>query len=229
MRCWGVAVVLAVFFAFAGQAAAAGAGVSTGAVPTIAISGNRHVGADMIRSYFHPAPDGRLGATELDAALKRLYATGLFKDVKILRAGSRVLVTVVENQTIGVISFEGNKKIKDADLTKAVQSKVNGPLSRETVQSDVVNILALYRQHGYYDVHVSPEDDRRPKRRQQGYATPRKDRPRQSRLRDQRRRQARGTANPLRRQHGVFDHEAQGRGQDRHDQCVELSARQRHL
>ena len=157
MRCWGVAVVLAVFFAFAGQAAAAGAGVSTGAVPTIAISGNRHVGADMIRSYFHPAPDGRLGATELDAALKRLYATGLFKDVKILRAGSRVLVTVVENQTIGVISFEGNKKIKDADLTKAVQSKVNGPLSRETVQSDVVNTLALYRQHGYYDVHVSPQ------------------------------------------------------------------------
>ena len=140
-----------------GQAAAAGAGVSTGAVPTIAISGNRHIGADMIRSYFHPAPDGRLGATELDAAIKRLYATGLFKDVKILRAGSRVLVTVVENQTIGVISFEGNKKIKDADLTKAVQSKVNGPLSRETVQSDVVNILALYRQHGYYDVHVSPE------------------------------------------------------------------------
>ncbi|MFZ0375170.1 MAG: outer membrane protein assembly factor BamA [Xanthobacteraceae bacterium] len=159
MRCWGIAVVLAVFFAFAapGQAAAAGAGASTGAVPTIAISGNRHIGADMIRSYFHPAPDGRLGATELDAALKRLYATGLFKDVKISRAGSRVLVTVVENPTIGVISFEGNKKIKDADLTKTVQSKVNGPLSRETVQSDVVNILALYRQHGYYDVHVAPE------------------------------------------------------------------------
>ena len=112
----------------------------------------------MIRSYFHPAPDGRLGATELDAALKRLYATGLFKDVKIVsRAGSRVLVTVVENPTIGVISFEGNKKIKDADLTKAVQSKASGPLSRETVQSDVVNIIALYRQHGYYDVHVAPQ------------------------------------------------------------------------
>ena len=118
----------------------------------------------MIRSYFHPAPDGRLGATELDAALKRLYATGLFKDVKISRAGSRVLVTVVENPTIGVISFEGNKKIKDADLTKAIQSKANGPLSRETVQSDVVQhhravssarLLRRARRSG---------DDRRPKR-----------------------------------------------------------------
>jgi outer membrane protein insertion porin family len=159
MRRWGIAVILAMALAIAasGQAAAAGAAISDGAVPAIGISGNRHTGADMIRSYFHPAPDGRLGATELDAALKQLYATGLFKDVKISRPGGRVLVTVVENPTIGVISFEGNKKIKDADLTKAIQSKANGPLSREFVQSDVVNIIALYRQHGYYDVHVAPE------------------------------------------------------------------------
>ena len=65
MRCWGIAVVLAVLFAIAasGQAAAAGTAVFDGAIPPIAISGNRHIGADMIRSYFHPAPDGRLGAT----------------------------------------------------------------------------------------------------------------------------------------------------------------------
>ena len=173
MRCWGIAVVLAVFFAIAasGQAAAAGAAVSNGAVPPIAISGNRHIGADMIRSYFHPAPDGRLGATELDAALKRLYATGLFKDVKISRAGSRVLVTVVENPTIGVISFEGNKKIKDADLTKAIQSKVNGPLSRETVQSDVVQHPRAVSSARLLRRARRSADDRRPKRRQQGYAT----------------------------------------------------------
>jgi outer membrane protein insertion porin family len=166
MRCWGIAVILAMALAIAasGQASAAGAAISDGAVPAIGISGNRHIGADMIRSYFHPAPDGRLGATELDAALKQLYATGLFKDVKISRPGGRVLVTVVENPTIGVISFEGNKKIKDADLTKAIQSKANGPLSREFVQSDVVNIIALYRQHGYYDVHVAPETIGAPQR-----------------------------------------------------------------
>ena len=77
----GIAVVLAVLSAIAAsaQAAAAGAAGSEGAAPTTAISGESvHIGADMIRSYFHPAPDGRLGATELDAALKRLYATGLF-------------------------------------------------------------------------------------------------------------------------------------------------------
>lgn len=159
MRCWGIAVIFAGVLAIAasGLVPAARAADAHGAVPLIAVSGNRHIGADMIRSYFQSAPDGRLDATELDAGLKRLYAAGLFKDVKISRVGGRVLVTVVENPTIGVISFEGNKKVKDADLTKAIQSKANGPLSREFVQSDVGNIIALYRQHGYYDVHVVPE------------------------------------------------------------------------
>ena len=158
MRCRGIAVVLAWVFAFAvsGYAVAAGAADSIAASP-ITVTGNRHIGADMIRSYFHPAPGGRLDATELDAGLKRLFATGLFKDVKISHAGDRVVVSVVENPTIGIISFEGNKKIKDAALEKAIQSKPNGPLSREFVQSDVVQIIDLYRRQGYYDVHIVPE------------------------------------------------------------------------
>ena len=159
MRCWGIAVIFAGLFAIAAPAHAAAAGVvdAKGAVSPITVSGNRHIDAGMIRSYFHPAPDGGLDATALDAGLKRLYATGLFKDVKISRSGAGIVVNVVENPTIGIVSFEGNKKIKDADLTKAIQSRANGPLSRAFVQSDVVNILSLYRQRGYYDVHVVPE------------------------------------------------------------------------
>ena len=111
----------------------------------------------MIRSYFHAAPGGHFDAAALDAALKRLYATGLFQDVKIAHEGDRVLVMVVENPTIGVLAFEGNKKIKDDDLKKELQSKAGGPLSRAIVQSDVVHIIDLYRQRGYFDVHVDPK------------------------------------------------------------------------
>ncbi len=157
MRYWGIILAgLLAIAVFAGDAAARDADVH-GTPAAVAVSGNRHIGADVIRSYFHPAPDGRLDATELNAGLKRLYATGLFKDVKISRTGSYILVHVVENSIIGIVSFEGNKKVKDADLKKAIQSEPNGPLSREFVQSDVVNIIALYRQRGYYDVKVVPE------------------------------------------------------------------------
>ena len=123
----------------------------------ITVTGNRHSDADMIRAFFHAAADGTLDAAALDAALKSLYGTGLFQDVKIARDGSRILVTVVENPTIDRLAFEGNKKIKDEDLKKAVQSKAGGPLARALVHDDVVRIAEFYRQHGYFEVRVDPK------------------------------------------------------------------------
>ncbi|HXW40737.1 MAG TPA: POTRA domain-containing protein, partial [Xanthobacteraceae bacterium] len=157
MRCRGIVVILIGIIAIAAGRHAAAAEPVGSAGSLITVNGNRHIGTDMIRSYFHPGPGGRLDAGALNAALKRLYATGLFKDVKISHSGDRVVVTVAENPTIGILAFEGNKKLKDEDLSKAVQSKANGPLSREFVQSDVVRIIELYRQRGYYDVHVVPQ------------------------------------------------------------------------
>jgi len=153
MRCRGIALILAGFLAIAaGASAAAGPADSD-----ITVNGNRHVGADMVRSYFHPGANGHYDDEAVNAALKRLYATGLFKDVKIARDGDRILVMVVENPTIGVVALEGNRKVKDEDLKKVVQSKDNGSLSREAVQSDVVRMMDVYKQHGYYDVHIVPK------------------------------------------------------------------------
>ena len=111
----------------------------------------------MIRAHFHAAADGTFDAAALDAAVKSLYGTGLFEDVKIAREGARILVTVAENPTIGRLAFEGNKKIKDEDLKKAVQSKAGGPLSRALVHDDVIHIIELYRLHGYFGVEVDPK------------------------------------------------------------------------
>ncbi len=148
-----LSVLLAGFLAIAacGPAAAASPNDSL-----VAVAGNRHASAEMIRSYFQPGRDGTFDAEALDAALKRLYASGLFQDVKIVRDSGRVLVTVVENPTIDRIAFEGNKKIKDADLKKDLQSKNGGPLWRAFVQSDVERIVELYRAHGYFDARVEP-------------------------------------------------------------------------
>src|SRR3954453_2767941 len=82
----------------------------------IVVEGNRRVEADTIRSYFRPAPGERLDSYKIDQALKALYATGLFQDVRINQAGGRLIVTVVENPVINRVAFEGNKKIKDEQL-----------------------------------------------------------------------------------------------------------------
>src|ERR1700681_380347 len=149
-----LSAILSIFLLIAACTNAATAGAKDSA---ITVTGNRHVGTDTIRANFHPAADGKLDAATLDAALKNLYATGLFQNVKISHDGDAVFVSVVENPTLVRIAFEGNHKIKDADLKKDLLSKESGPLWRAFVQSDVERIAALYRQRGYFETRVVPK------------------------------------------------------------------------
>src|SRR3954447_13428357 len=124
---------------------------------SITVEGNRRVELETIRSYFKPGPGGRLDQASIDDGLKALIQTGLFQDVKINQVGGRVVVTVVENPVIGRVAFEGNKKVKDEQLSAEIQSKPRGTLSRPMVQSDAQRIAEIYRRSGRYDVRVNPE------------------------------------------------------------------------
>jgi outer membrane protein insertion porin family len=128
-----------------------------GARADITVEGNHRVEADTVRSYFHAKPGERLDAAAIDAALKALYASGLFEDVRIRQANGRVIVTVVEAPVIDKIAFEGNKRLKDDQLKNEIQSKPRGTLSRAMVQGDVQRIVEVYRRAGRYDVHVDPK------------------------------------------------------------------------
>src|SRR3954449_9345728 len=134
-------------------------------VNSIEVVGNRRVELETIRSYFKPGPGGTLDAGRVDDGLKALIETGLFSDVKINRQGGRLIVTVVENPVIGRVAFEGNKKVKDEQLTAEVQSKPRGTLSRPMVQSDAQRIAEIYRRSGRYDVRVNPEIIEQPNNR----------------------------------------------------------------
>jgi outer membrane protein insertion porin family len=124
---------------------------------TIDVQGNRRVDAETVRSYFQPAPDGRFNAAARDAALKALLATGLFDNVTIERVGERLVVHLSEAPVLDRVAFEGNKKIKDADLAAAVESKPRGSLQRAVVQADVGRIMEAYRHAGRDDVGVVPQ------------------------------------------------------------------------
>jgi len=135
-------------------------------VQSISVQGNRRVEVETIRSYFKPGPGGRLDQGAIDDGLKALIETGLFQDVRINRGpGGQIIVSVVENPVIGRIAFEGNKKIKDEQLTAEVQSKARGTFSRAMVQSDTLRIAEIYRRSGRYDVRVTPEIIEQPNNR----------------------------------------------------------------
>lgn len=123
----------------------------------LAVQGNRRVDADTVRSYFHADVNGRYDAAALDAGLKALVGSGLFDDVKISRADGRTVVRVWEAKVLDRVAFEGNKKVKDAELTGAVLSKPRAGLQRATVQGDVARIIQAYHRAGRDDVRVVPE------------------------------------------------------------------------
>ena len=134
-------------------------------VASIVVEGNRRVEADTIRSYFHVKAGERLDNAKVDEGVKALFATGLFQDVVPRWSGNRLILTVVENQVINRVQFEGNKRVKDEQLQAEIQSKPRGALSRPAVQSDVQRIVEIYRKNGRYDVRVEPKIIERPNNR----------------------------------------------------------------
>ena len=157
----GLGVVVAVLGGIALGSFAVAVGAAQMAVAQtasrIVVEGNRRVEAETIRSYFTPGPGERLDAAKIDSALKALYGTGLFQDVRISHEGNELVVTVVENPVINRVAFEGNKKAKDEQLALEIQSKARGTFSRAMVQSDVSRIIEVYQRSGRYDVRVEPK------------------------------------------------------------------------
>ncbi|MGH6682000.1 MAG: outer membrane protein assembly factor BamA, partial [Bradyrhizobium sp.] len=123
----------------------------------ITVEGNHRIGADTVRSYFHPNAEGRYDQAGRNAALEALIATWLFDNVEIERVGDYLVVHVTEAKVLNRVAFEGNRKIKDTDLAWTVQSKPRGSLQRATVQTDVERILEAYHHIGRDDVKVVPE------------------------------------------------------------------------
>ena len=154
-----------VLLGFAPGAAFAAPAETGATAASIVVQGNRRVEADTIRSYFKVAPGEPLDAAKIDAALKALYASGLFEDVRISQAGGRLVVTVVEAPVIDRLVFEGNSKIKDEQLQQEIQSKARGTLSRATVQADVQRIIDVYHRNGRFDIQVVPKIIARPNNR----------------------------------------------------------------
>ncbi|HEY8580678.1 MAG TPA: outer membrane protein assembly factor BamA, partial [Beijerinckiaceae bacterium] len=131
---------------------AAGVGLSDGALAqTIVVQGSQRVDAETIRSYFAGTDQARI-----NQAVRDLYSTGLFSDVRVRRDGGRIVVQVVENSVINRVAFEGNSKVKSDMLLAEVQSRSRGAYNPSTVQADVERIRDIYRRAGRGAANVTP-------------------------------------------------------------------------
>jgi outer membrane protein insertion porin family len=110
----------------------------------VSVQGNKRVDSETIGAYFTGSDQA-----SINKGVKDLYATGLFSDVRVSRAGGRVVITVTENNVINRVAFEGNSKVKTETLTAEVQSKSRGPYSQAMVDADIERIKDVYRRSGH--------------------------------------------------------------------------------
>jgi outer membrane protein insertion porin family len=124
-------------------------------VSRIEVRGNTRVDADTIRNYVSIKPGKSFSSGDIDEAVKGLFGTGLFSDVQINQVGSSLVITVAEYKVVNQVLFQGNKKIKDAQLTNVVQLKPRGSFSQATLDSDVEAIKSAYGNIGRDDASVT--------------------------------------------------------------------------
>jgi outer membrane protein insertion porin family len=134
-------------------------------VKRMAVEGTQRIEPATVLSYITMHEGDPYDEQAADRALKVLFATGLFSDVKINWDGTTLTVHVVENPIINQVAFEGNNKVTTKDLQKEVQLNPRMVFTRAKVQSDVQRIIELYRRNGKFAASVDPQIIQRPQNR----------------------------------------------------------------
>lgn len=114
--------------------------VSEAVAQQVVVRGNSRIDDQTIRAYV-------TGASP-EEARRNLVATGFFTDVRVSRSGGQTIVTVVENNVINRVAFEGNRRLPGAALLPELQTRARQPYNPATVQADVERIREIYRRTG---------------------------------------------------------------------------------
>lgn len=133
----------------------------------IVVKGTQRIESATVLSYISLREGDPYTAQAGDRALKALFGTGLFSDVKVRweAATGTLNVSVVESPIINQIDYEGNSKVSTKDLEKEVQLKPRMVFTRTKVQSDVQRIIEVYRRNGKFGATVDPQIIQRPQNR----------------------------------------------------------------
>lgn len=126
-------------------------------IRNIEVQGAERVEPSTILSYLDVRVGDEMSQSNLDHALKSLFATGLFADVSLTQQGNTLVVSVIENPVINQVVFEGNRKIDDEELLAEIQLRPRQVFTRTKVQGDVSRLYQVYRRNGRFSVTIEPK------------------------------------------------------------------------
>jgi outer membrane protein insertion porin family len=128
-------------------------------VSDIRVDGLQRISAGTVFSYLPVERGDRLDRGRSTEAIRALFKTGFFSDVKFDRQGDVLVVTVVERPAINTLTLEGNKELKSEELLKGLKSiglsegETYNPLNLDRVTQELTR---QYNNRGKYGVTISP-------------------------------------------------------------------------
>lgn len=123
----------------------------------LVIEGNRRVAGETIITNAGIARGEELSAGDLDDAYQAVVESGLFERVTFRPEGRTLTIEVVERPTLNRITFEGNSRIPDADLSRLVSSQPRRVYSPKTAEADAERITQAYAEQGRLTATVTPQ------------------------------------------------------------------------
>lgn len=124
----------------------------------ITIEGNHRIERSTIESYLKLKAGESYNSVKEDEAIKRLYATSLFRNIKMdMSSDGNLIVSVTETPFISSVVFRGNSKIKANMLSKEIYTIAGESLSQAKIELDVKKVSEIYKRSGRFATIVTPK------------------------------------------------------------------------
>ena len=128
-------------------------------VSDIRVDGLQRIGAGTLFTYLPVQRGDTMTSTRSAQAIRALYKTGFFEDVRLDREGNVLVVTVVERPAINKLTLTGNKDLKTEDLTKGLADiglAEGNTFDRLSLDRVTQELTRQYNNRGKYNVEITP-------------------------------------------------------------------------
>ena len=128
-------------------------------VADIRVDGLQRIGAGTVFTYLPIERGDTVDGARIGEAMRALYKTGFFEDIRIDRDGDILVVSVTERPAINSITLTGNKDIKSEDLIKNLKDigiSEGETFDRLALDKVTLELNRAYNNRGKYNVQITP-------------------------------------------------------------------------
>jgi len=128
-------------------------------VADIRVDGLQRISTGTVFTYLPVERGDVLDRARSGEAIRALFRTGFFKDVRLERQGDILVVVVVERPAINRITLSGNKDVQTDELMKGLaniglsEGETYDPLALDRVTQE---LMRQYNNRGKYGVTIKP-------------------------------------------------------------------------